>query len=125
MPVAKDPVEVLQVKKLLHCVRIEDYPQIEKLCDKGIPYLLNYNEPLNGETALILASVMNNERMIEFLMQHGAHPNIVDFKGRSPLMRAAELGHVQALELLAKYKADPLLKDIEGKGKNCPGLNNT
>ena len=115
MPVAKDPVEILQAKKLLHCVRVEDYAQIEKLVEKGVRQLVNYNEPFEGETALILASSMNNEKMIEFLVQHGAHPNIVDFKGRSPLMRAAELGHVQALELLTKFKADPLLKDKEGK----------
>ena len=68
MPIAKDPVEILQVKKLLHCVRIEDYDQIKKLCEKGIKFLVNYNEPIEGETALILASVMNNEKMIEFLI---------------------------------------------------------
>jgi ankyrin repeat protein len=117
MPVATDPVEILQVKKLLHCVRYEDYAQIERLVDKGVRQLINYNEPLEGETALLLAAAMNNEKMIEFLFAHGAHPNIVDLKGKSPLMRAAELGHVQALELIAKNKADPLIKDKEGKGK--------
>jgi ankyrin repeat protein len=115
MPIAQDPVEILQVKKLLHCVRLQDYQQIKKLCEKGVPYLVNYNEPIEGETALILASSMNNEKMIEFLIEHGAHPNIVDLKGRSALMRAAELGHVQALELLTKHKADPLFKDNQGK----------
>jgi ankyrin repeat protein len=80
MPVAKDPVEILQVKKLLHCVRCEDYYQIKKLCEKGVELLINYNEPHDGQTALILAAIMNNEKMLEFLIQLGAHPNVVDLK---------------------------------------------
>lgn len=115
MPIAKDPVEVLQVKKLLHCVRTEDYNQINKLCEKGVEHLVNYNEPHEGQTALILAAILNNERMLKFLLECGAHPNIVDFRGRSALMRAAELGHAQALEILKRVKADPTLKDLDGK----------
>lgn len=80
MPIANDPVEVLQVRKLLHCVRTDDYSQIKKLCDKGVQFLINYNEPQEGQTALILAAVHNNEKMLEFLLDSGAHPNIVDFR---------------------------------------------
>ena len=83
MPIAKDPVEVLQVKKLLHCVRTEDYAQIDKLCEKGVQFLINYNEPLEGQTALILAALLNNEKMLKFLLDNGAHPNIVDFSVNS------------------------------------------
>lgn len=80
MPVASDPVEVLQVRKLLHCVRNDDFKQIQKLCEKGVSFLINYNEPQEGNTALISAAISNNEKMIEFLLNIGAHPNIVDFK---------------------------------------------
>ena len=80
MPIASDPVEVLQVKKLLHCVRTEDYNQIKKLCEKGVEFLINYNEPYEGQTALILASVMNNEKMMDFLIERGAHPTTADLK---------------------------------------------
>ena len=83
MPIAKDQVEILQVKKLLQCVRTEDYDQINKLCEKGVKYLINYNEPVEGQTALILAALLNNEKMLKFLLDNGAHPNIVDFHGRS------------------------------------------
>lgn len=83
MPIASDPVEILQVKKLLHCVRTEDYNQINKLCDKGVEFLINFNEPHEGQTALILAAVMNNEKMLEFLLKLGAYPNIVDFRVRN------------------------------------------
>jgi ankyrin repeat protein len=115
MPLATDPVEILQVKKLLHCVRYEDYTQIKRLVDKGVRQLINFSEPLEGETALLLAAAINNERMIEFLFEQGASANVSDRRGRTPLMRAAELGHVQALELIARHAADPLVKDIEGK----------
>lgn len=80
MPLAKDPVEVLQVKKLLHCVRTQDYSQIRKLCEKGVQLLINFNEPYDGLTALILAAVQNNEKMMEFLLELGAHPNVADLK---------------------------------------------
>ena len=46
----------------------------------------------------------------------GAHPDVGDFQGRTPSMRAAEFGHVQCLEELVKHKADMTTNDIEGKG---------
>jgi ankyrin repeat protein len=42
--------------------------------------------------------------------------SITFYKGRTALMKAAELGHVQALEILKKSKADATLRDLEGKG---------
>ena len=80
MPLAENPVEILQIRKLLQCVRNEDYTQINRLCEKGVEFLINYIEPQEGQTALILAAVMNNEKMLEFLLKCGAHPNIVDFR---------------------------------------------
>ncbi len=115
MPIAKDHVEILQVNKLLQCVRTSDYNQINKLCEKGVQYLINYNEPLEGQTALILAAMLNNEQMLTFLLDKGAHPNIVDFHGRSALMKAAELGHLQAITILKEALADPALRDSEGR----------
>ena len=44
--------------------------------------------------------------MISFLLDLGASPNMVDLKGRSPAMRAAEFGHIQALTLLAEADTD-------------------
>ena len=63
-------------------------------------------EPENGETGLHLAACKNNEKMITLLVDLGASPNMVDLKGRSPAMRAAEFGHVQALTLLTEAETD-------------------
>ncbi|XP_020620565.1 ankyrin repeat and EF-hand domain-containing protein 1-like isoform X1 [Orbicella faveolata] len=116
MPIAEDRLEQLQVLKLLQSVRNEDVEQIEKLTTHGVPYLINYSEPENGETGLHLAACKNNEKMISFLLDLGASPNMVDLKGCSPAMRAAEFGHTQALTLLAEADTDLSLRDNEGKG---------
>ncbi|XP_058965683.2 ankyrin repeat and EF-hand domain-containing protein 1-like isoform X1 [Pocillopora verrucosa] len=116
MPIAQDRLEQLQVLKLLQSVRLEDVDQIEKLTTHGVPYLINYSEPENGETGLHLAACKNNEKMISFLLSLGASPNMVDLKGRTPAMRAAEFGHTQALTLLTEADTDLTLRDIEGKG---------
>lgn len=80
MPLAQTRLETLQICKLLQCVREEDKEQIKKLVDSGVPHLINYNEPNEGETALTIAAAQNNDNMIEFLLEIGAHPNVVDLK---------------------------------------------
>ena len=54
--------------------------------------------------------------MIQFLLQLGAHPDVIDFSGRTAVMHAVEYGHVNALQLLRDAKADPKIQDLEGKG---------
>jgi hypothetical protein len=53
MPIARDRVEQLQVQKLIYAVRTEDVEQVQKLCEKGVEHLVNYNDPQNGMTALM------------------------------------------------------------------------
>ena len=67
------------MRKLLNCVRTSDYERINKLCEKGIYNLINLNEPTDGQTPLILAAIRNDEKMLAFLLDKGAHPNTVDF----------------------------------------------
>lgn len=116
MPVAQTRLEILQVHKFLQCVRTGDKAQIEKLVNNGVPHLVNYSEPKDGETALHLAARVNDEEMVTFLLELGAHPNVVDLKGRTAAMRAAEFGHVQTLEILASSGSDMKIKDVDGKG---------
>ena len=118
MPIAQTRLETLQVCKLLQCVRKEDREQIEKLIVHGVPHLINFNEPNEGDTALHIAATANNDEMLELLLELGAHPDVVDFKGRSAVVRAAEFGHVQCLQKLAKRGADMKICDLEGKGEN-------
>ena len=101
---------------MLQCVREKDKSQIEKMTEHGVPHLINYNDRNEGSTALSVAACANDDEMIEFLLGLGAHPDVVDFKGRSAAMRAAEYGHVDCLRKLAEKGANMRIADREGKG---------
>ena len=54
--------------------------------------------------------------MMEFLLELGAHPDVMDLKGRTSAMRAAEYGNSLCLEKLLAAGANMKLTDLEGKG---------
>ncbi|KAK0047251.1 ankyrin repeat and EF-hand domain-containing protein 1 [Biomphalaria pfeifferi] len=116
MPVAQARLQILQVCKLLQCVRNKDKQQIEKLIAKGTPHLINYNASEQGLTALTVAAKANDDDMVGFLLGLGAHPDVVDLQGKTPSMWAAEFGNVECLERLLVAGADMTVRDIEGKG---------
>ncbi|XP_036274239.1 ankyrin repeat and EF-hand domain-containing protein 1 [Pipistrellus kuhlii] len=109
-------LENLQIYKCLQCVRNKDKKQIEKLTRLGYPELINFTDPVDGQSALHLASVSNDIDMVSFLLSLGAHPDVKDGMGCTPTMRAAELGHEMSMEILANAKADMTIVDNEGKG---------
>lgn len=115
MPVAETRLECLQVLKLLQCVRQRDWTQVDKLIINGVPHLVNYTEPNEGEMALSVAAANDDLEMVEHLLKLGASANAVDSKGRTALMRAAERGHAACVEMIA-VKADLTITDQEGKG---------
>ncbi|XP_034153463.1 ankyrin repeat and EF-hand domain-containing protein 1 isoform X1 [Esox lucius] len=114
--VAEARLEVLQVYRLLHCVREGDTAQIEKLVRLGVPDLINLTEPSQGNSAMHLACVANDIDMVRFLLSQRAHPNVQDKGGRTPAMLAALLGHDDIVDLLAKNHANMSVVDNEGKG---------
>nr|XP_008114260.1 PREDICTED: ankyrin repeat and EF-hand domain-containing protein 1 [Anolis carolinensis]XP_016851574.1 PREDICTED: ankyrin repeat and EF-hand domain-containing protein 1 [Anolis carolinensis] len=116
MSLADKRLENLQIYKVLQCVRQKDTKQIEKLTKLGYPELINFTEPINGDSALHLACVANDIDMCNFLLELGAHPDVQDRMGRTPVMKAAELGHDLALEVLVQAEADMTIVDAEGKG---------
>lgn len=103
----------LTISKQSACLqdRIHIHGNINQALIKNCILLANL-EPENGETGLHLAACKNNEKMISFLLDLGASPNMVDLKGRSPAMRAAEFGHVQALTLLTEADTDLTSKEF-------------
>ena len=120
MPKAVTRLQILQVCKLLQCVRDKSKDQIEKLTLNGTPHLINYNDPDEGLTALIVAAKSNDDEMIEFLLGLGAHPDVMDLKGRTAAMWAVEFGNVECLEKLLEAGANMTLTDLEGKGMFDP-----
>uniref|UniRef100_A0A672HHS3 Ankyrin repeat and EF-hand domain containing 1a n=1 Tax=Salarias fasciatus TaxID=181472 RepID=A0A672HHS3_SALFA len=109
--VAQGRLQVLQVYRLLQCVREADREQIEKMVKLGVDGLINLTEPEDGMGPLHMAV-----SLVSFLLSHGAHPNIQDRKGRTPVMLAAQLGSDTIVNLLIQNQADLLLQDAEGKG---------
>lgn len=56
------------------------------------------------------------EKMVIFLLNQGADPNIRDTKGRSCLMYAVACGcSIEIINILLKFKANPKLKDRKGR----------
>ncbi|HZM04774.1 MAG TPA: ankyrin repeat domain-containing protein [Candidatus Saccharimonadales bacterium] len=67
-------------------------------------------------TPLEAAVSQNNLSAVEFLLKHGANPNLPDQRGDTPLHWAAqEPAAEQVFRLLMDVKADPNVRDLEGK----------
>jgi len=58
-----------------------------------------------GETALFIAAKMGFDRIVRFLILHGANPNFSDLEGTTPAHIAAACGRVDVLLTLATYGA--------------------
>ena len=115
MPLASTRLQICQVTKLIQLVRTQERQQIQKLCQMGVPFLVNINEPNEGLTALIIASETNDFETVKCLLGIGAHPDVIDFKGRTAIMVAAHFGHVDSVKELLAVDADVNIKDMEGK----------
>lgn len=117
--VAEDRLEFLHIYKLLQLVREKNKAQVEKMVRLSMPNLIDLTEPNEGTGVLHLTSISNDLDMAEFLLSLGAHPDVQDKRGRTPVILAAQLGHDTMLALLARNRADMTLVDSEGKG--APG----
>ena len=128
MPLARSRLEILQIRKLIQCVRSQDVAQIIKLIQMGINGLVNYQgtadwggvmwayvflycalnrlpcfrtDPSTGDAPLHVAVIQNYDAVATQLLGLGADPGVQDLEGRTVVMRACEYGHVQALDALA------------------------
>ena len=115
---ALDILELTQLCKLIKCIRDNDHRMIARLVEEGVPRLLDYTHPSEGETALGLAASYNDEHMVEYLLSLGADVNVVDLQGRTAAMRACEFGHVESVRILAEAGTDMVIVDELGNGEN-------
>lgn len=90
--------------------------------------ILNYKEPALGETALMVSTRENHFPLVDFILYHGANPNIKNNEGDTALMYAVSIPNNLddiprfrnmrcwgIAHLLLKYGANPLIKNNEGK----------
>ncbi|XP_062155938.1 ADP-ribosylation factor GTPase-activating protein AGD3 [Alnus glutinosa] len=73
-------------------------------------------EDLDGCTLLHLACETADIGMIELLLQYGAHINVADSRGQTPLHRCILKGRTTSVKLLLTRGADP--RAVNGEGKN-------
>lgn len=59
----------------------------------------------DGETALMMAVKRNNRKMMEYLLEKGANPNLSDYIGVSPLMVATFNSQLYNMAILHFFKA--------------------
>ncbi|KAA8583450.1 hypothetical protein FQN60_015996 [Etheostoma spectabile] len=124
--VASGRLQVLQIYRLLQYVHEGDKVQIEKMVKLGKENLINLTEPQDGTGVLHLAVSANNQDLVSFLLSQGAHPNIQDKNGRTPVMLAAELGndaitcsfarHIRCLQVALKCQVD--VNDVSAQGRH-------
>lgn len=75
------------------------------------PYLITYQIPSTGQSALMVAAASGNIRVIELLLQRGAVWNALDRLGKCAGNYAVDSGHQEAVNILveAAVRAELLL----------------
>ncbi|MDF2803810.1 MAG: hypothetical protein K0S61_3713 [Anaerocolumna sp.] len=90
-----------------------NYTMVEKLIYCGIN--ININEKSNwnylGNTPLCHASCYSDEKMVRFLIDHGADPTIPNKSGMRPYLIALKEGKVKNAQLLHQYEPHSEMPD--------------
>ncbi len=78
------------------------------------PSLVGFKEAALGESALHLAILTNQEKIVELLLNNGANPDLRNDFGRTALHYAAMKGDIKLTKLLVDAKANIFALDIRG-----------
>ncbi|KAJ6249152.1 cyclin-dependent kinase inhibitor 2c-related [Anaeramoeba flamelloides] len=119
-------IERLLQKKHLFNLPKNEIPLLHRTIISGsincMLYIINYpNHDVDirdnkyGLTSLHLSSLIGNKEIMKTLLVHGADPNAVDNKGRTPLFCVSFKGNLDLFNLLVEYKANPKAKDDSKK----------
>ncbi|KAM3919497.1 ankyrin repeat and SOCS box protein 2 [Leptodactylus fuscus] len=76
-----------------------------KVLLKAYPLMID-QRTLQEETALQHATVKGHLDCIQFLLESGAEPDIVNKNRETPLYKACEKNNIKAVQLLVEYRAD-------------------
>lgn len=68
----------------------------------------------NGCTALYAASARGHVDIVQYLLEHGAEPNLTNTAGITPLAASISLQHAEVALLLLDWEADPHIPDKLG-----------
>ena len=92
----------LQAHKLLQFISKNDTSKVEKFCLYTNEKVINAVDPQSNQAALHLCAIKNNIKMAEYIIKQlkSVNPNVCDRNGRTPLMLAAENGHLEIVQIL-------------------------
>jgi uncharacterized protein len=103
---------------LAMAVKQNNTRKIKRLLEKK-PHLLNFQEPVYGQSLLKWAIRMEQFEAAKTLLEAGANPDIQSFNGWSPLTEAAgNLSTSKYLELLIEFGADVNAVSVETTQEN-------
>lgn len=102
---SKVPFEKANSYEFLKSIKMEKLHQCNKLLQNNKYLVYDFDDV--HMTGLHWAAKMNNIRMCQLLLSHGADIASLDLIGRTPLYHAATNGNVQSVQLLLYHKADP------------------
>ena len=93
--------------KFLEAVKKADGAAVASAVEQPGVTLINTRDRNSGVTALHITVDRKDLTWTNYLLSHGARPDIADNGGRTPLMLAVEKNFPEGVETLLQYKADP------------------
>ncbi len=101
------------IVRLMQNVYFGDIKAVERAIALGLN--INTVDEEYGNTPLLLAVVTENEEMVDFLLAHGASPDLANPRtGETPLMCAVERDHEQITRLLLYEGCDLYARHKKG-----------
>jgi len=104
--------------ELARAIQQNSVRKIKKILDQK-PDLINFQEPVYGQSVLKWAVRMEKYEAAKTLLESGANPDRQSFNGWSPMTEAASnLFTTKYLELLIEFGADVNAVSVETTGRN-------
>lgn len=104
-------------KQLLCYAKDQNVEEVERLLIAGVDPNYTLTAQIGGKsatTALFVACVQGNEKIVSLLLEHKADVD-KPFEEQTPLQAASKQGHDQCLSLLLQYGADCDREFLDGK----------
>ena len=97
-----------------YAFELEDYEEAEALLEQGADINVGFVRS-NGYTTLMLAAKTEwNPEGIEWLLAHGAEPDVTSFSGRTALHVAASYGRTKHVQILLAVGANVNARNRRG-----------
>ena len=103
------------IDQLFEAIEADDEQKVDKILKASTDKKALVNSLAHGFAALRRACYLGNINIFESILNAGRIIEPEDTSKITPLMAAAQSGHVDAVKLLLTYSANPDAKDIYGQ----------